>query len=92
MSVFSGNMIVFISMWIFYQCSIVLAVYYLFILTIIIIILTQLGIILVKLPRTIIWMGHYIRKKLLLLLHSEARWYKSIHVIAHITQFGPTVT
>ena len=59
-------MIVFISICISYQNSIVLA-FYLFIF-IIIFILTKLGRIIVKLPRTIIWMGHYVGNKLLLLL------------------------
>ena len=63
-------MIVLISICIFFQSSIVLA-FYLFI-----IILTKLGRIFVKRPRTIIWMGHYIRNTLLLccrLLHDVSR-------------------
>ena len=52
--VFKGNMIVFISICICYQSSIVLA-FYLFI----IIILTQLGRIILKRLRAIIWMRRY---------------------------------
>ena len=57
-------MIVFITICIFYQRSIVLAVFVIFI-----VIIIQLGIIIVKRPRTITWMGRYIRNKLLLSLN-----------------------
>ena len=52
-------MIVFISTCISYQSSIALGFYYF-------IILIQLGKIIIKRPRTIIWMARYIRNELLL--------------------------
>ena len=55
-------MIVFFTLCKSYQSGIVLEVFF------IIIFFTQLGRIIVKRPRTIIWMGRYIINKLLLLL------------------------
>ena len=57
MLVFLGEISVFISIRISYQSYIVLT----FCLFMFIIILTQLGITIVKRPRTIIWMGRYLR-------------------------------
>ena len=57
MLVFLGEISVFISIRISYQSYIVLT----FCLFMFIIILTKLGITIVKRPRTILWMGRYLR-------------------------------
>ena len=74
MSVFYGNMIILLA----YAYFTKVVLYYCFYLFVII----QLGIISVKRPRTIIWMGRYIRNLLLLLFEpglSQSRIRSSNH-------------